>query len=101
MLPPSVIRNFLSPFSVPRKDMLLVPPPRSTKPLNVCVALVDVRFIVSLPLPAVIPERSFNEPDTYNTYNTTVEEGNDNTMLYVGIGGAALLVVVLLIVFMK
>ncbi|MBR5782020.1 MAG: hypothetical protein IKY27_08600 [Bacteroidales bacterium] len=43
----------------------------------------------------------FGKPDTYNTYNTTVEEGNDNTMLYVGIGGAALLVVVLLIVFMK
>ena len=43
----------------------------------------------------------FGKPNTYNTYTTTVEEGNDNTMLYVGIGGAALLVVVLLIVFMK
>ena len=44
----------------------------------------------------------FIKPDTYNTYNTTVtEEDNDNTALYVGIGGAVLLVVVLLIVFMK
>ena len=44
----------------------------------------------------------FSKPDTYNTYNTTVtEEDNDNTALYVGIGGAVLLVVVLLIVFMK
>jgi hypothetical protein len=42
----------------------------------------------------------FGQPDTYNTYNTTVEE-EDNTMLYVGIGGVVLLVVVLLIVFMK
>lgn len=43
----------------------------------------------------------FGKPDTYNTYNTTVmEEENDNTMLYVGIGGAALLVI-LLIVFMR
>lgn len=44
----------------------------------------------------------FSKPDTYNTYNTTVtEEDNDNTALYVGIGGAVLLVVVLLVVFMK
>lgn len=47
----------------------------------------------------------FGKPDTYNTYNTTNNEikdkEGDNTMLYVGIGGAALLVVVLLIVFMK
>lgn len=43
----------------------------------------------------------FGKPDTYNTYNTTVmEEEKDNTMLYVGIGGAVLLVVVL-ILFMK
>ena len=43
----------------------------------------------------------FGKPDTYNTYNTTVvEEEKDNTMLYVGIGGAALLVI-LLIVFMR
>ena len=43
----------------------------------------------------------FSKPDTYNTYNTTVtEEDNDNTALYVGIGGAVLLVVVL-ILFMK
>lgn len=45
----------------------------------------------------------FGQPDVYNTYNTTNEikdnEG-DNTMLYVGIGGAALLVI-LLIVFMR
>lgn len=43
----------------------------------------------------------FGKPDTYNTYNTTVmEEEKDNTMLYVGIGGAALFVI-LLIVFMR
>lgn len=43
----------------------------------------------------------FGKPDTYNTYNTTVmEEEKDNTMLYVGISGAALLVI-LLIVFMR
>lgn len=45
----------------------------------------------------------FGQPDVYNTYNTTNEikanEG-DNTMLYVGLGGAALLVI-LLIVFMR
>lgn len=43
----------------------------------------------------------FGKPDTYNTYNTTVmKEEKDNTMLYVGISGAALLVI-LLIVFMR
>lgn len=46
----------------------------------------------------------FKKPDVYNTYNTTnneIKEEKDNTMLYVGIGGAALVLVVLLIVFMK
>lgn len=47
----------------------------------------------------------FKKPDVYNTYNTTnneiKDEEKDNTMLYVGIGGAALVLVVLLIVFMK
>lgn len=45
----------------------------------------------------------FSKPDTYNTYNTTNvvdDKKDDNTMLYVGIGGAALLVIVL-ILFMK
>lgn len=42
----------------------------------------------------------FSRPDTYITYNTPIEEEKDNTLLYVGIGGAALLVI-LLIVFMK
>ena len=51
----------------------------------------------------------FGQPDVYNTYNTTnttnttneiKDNEGDNTMLYVGIGGAALLVI-LLIVFMR
>ena len=45
---------------------------------------------------------ALKKPDTHITYNTIKddEEEKDNTMLYVGIGGAALLVI-LLIVFMK
>lgn len=48
----------------------------------------------------------FGQPDVYNTYNTTnttnkiKDNEGDNTMLYVGIGGAALLVI-LLIVLMR
>jgi hypothetical protein len=44
---------------------------------------------------------ALKKPDTHVTYNTIAEDDKkDNTMLYVGIGGAALLVV-LLIVFMR
>lgn len=45
----------------------------------------------------------FSKPDTYVTYNSTIadKEKKDNTMLYVGIGGAALLLVILLIVIMR
>jgi hypothetical protein len=43
---------------------------------------------------------ALKKPDTHVTYNTIEEDKKDNTMLYVGIGGAALLVV-LLIVFMR
>ena len=45
---------------------------------------------------------ALKKPDAHITYNTIKddEEEKDNTMLYVGIGGAALLVI-LLIVFMK
>lgn len=46
---------------------------------------------------------ALKKPDTYVTYNSTIaeDENKDNTMLYAGIGGAALLLVILLIVFMR
>lgn len=47
----------------------------------------------------------FKKPDTYVTNNTTYvqpeEEKGDNTMLYVGIGGAVLVVVILLVMMRK
>ena len=44
---------------------------------------------------------ALKKPDTHVTYNTIAEDDKkDNTMLYVGIGSAALLVI-LLIVFMR
>ena len=64
-----------------------------SKKFNLNEAIKDVSSAVGSAL---------KKPDTHVTYNTIKddEEEKDNTMLYVGIGGAALLLV-LLIVFMK
>lgn len=43
----------------------------------------------------------FRKPDTYVTNTYVQPEEEDNTMLYVGIGGAVLLVVILMVVMLK
>lgn len=45
----------------------------------------------------------FKKPDTYNTYNITQgDEGKkDNTMLYVGIGGVILVVILFIVIAIK
>jgi len=45
----------------------------------------------------------FRKPDTYNTYNITQgdEDKKDNTMLYVGIGGVILVVILFIVVAIK
>lgn len=45
----------------------------------------------------------FKKPDTYNTYNITQgDDGKkDNTMLYVGIGGVILVVILFIVIAIK
>ena len=45
----------------------------------------------------------FKKPDTYNTYNITQgDEGKkDNTMLYIGIGGVILVVILFIVIAIK
>lgn len=45
----------------------------------------------------------FRKPDTYNTYNITQGDDSkkDNTMLYVGIGGVILVVILFIVIAIK
>lgn len=45
----------------------------------------------------------FKKPDTYNTYNITQGDDSkkDNTMLYVGIGGVILVVILFIVIAIK